>query len=722
VSLTVLHGDCAAILPTFAADAFDAIVTDPPYHLTTGKKGGSGEASLNPNSPAGRSRVTTGFMGKAWDGGAISHDVGLWRECLRVAKPGAYLLAFGGTRTFHRLTCAIEDAGWEIRDCLMWLYGCGFPKSLNLEGGLGTALKPAWEPIILARKPLGSVGVNVLATVESQLRKRGISGDIRWRLESVSGAESSKKNTDLGSTRHSGQPPTHAKTVAEGETLREGPPIRPSSGMLGTNGQSRILDVYENCRAHTTDGYEAPLLTHTAGYAPAAGNERKTSSQSTTSTEEEQSTESSSTERYTHNLGEADSLQDTECFAGIATGLTGSMATVLISRDSSGEFLWPKGLPKFVAGSPSTVAANVQEFGTGALRIDECRIGTVGGGTDCDHRDENGNCLGNRNAGQSTSGETFHGANQQNVGRFPANLLHDGSPEVAGMFPSGDLLPEHHLRASANLAMSGPNQDRNPRQPFGGDSGSAARFFFSGKATRCDREEGLDSIELVTVHCSAWGDEGQRATLQVDTEPSPPRVIGVSGAPNNDAIAWSTLLFGSPTTAPRLTGFRFTTGTETGSTTESKTLSWLALSRTRGSTAVASGVGTSGGNLVGSAEPSTPCLTTTSAWVVSARGVERAASRTRWSISASDGRKCDHPTVKPTALMRWLCRLVTPAGGTVLDPFAGSGSTGKACAFERLGFVGIEQDEHYAAIARARIAWADAHRKPEQLSLLEEAI
>jgi DNA modification methylase len=78
--------------------------------------------------------------------------------------------------------------------------------------------------------------------------------------------------------------------------------------------------------------------------------------------------------------------------------------------------------------------------------------------------------------------------------------------------------------------------------------------------------------------------------------------------------------------------------------------------------------------------------------------------------------------VKPTALMRWLCRLVTPAGGTVLDPFAGSGSTGKACAFERLGFVGIEQDEHYAAIARARIAWADAHRKPEQLSLLEEAI
>jgi len=86
-------------------------------------------------------------------------------EALRVAKPGCHLLAFGGTRTFHRLACAIEDAGWEIRDTLMWVYGSGFPKSHNLKGeheGWGTALKPAWEPIILARKPLdGTVAANV---------------------------------------------------------------------------------------------------------------------------------------------------------------------------------------------------------------------------------------------------------------------------------------------------------------------------------------------------------------------------------------------------------------------------------------------------------------------------------------------------------------------------------------------------------------------------------
>lgn len=105
--------------------------------------------------------TTTGFMGNSWDGSKVAYDVAIWREVLRCLKPGAHLLAFGGTRTFHRLTCAIEDAGFEIRDCMSWLYGSGFPKSHNGPWG-GTALKPAWEPIIVARKPLvGTVAANV---------------------------------------------------------------------------------------------------------------------------------------------------------------------------------------------------------------------------------------------------------------------------------------------------------------------------------------------------------------------------------------------------------------------------------------------------------------------------------------------------------------------------------------------------------------------------------
>ena len=199
------HADVLDALRAMPDNSFHGCLTDPPYGLSQGKKGGTGQASENLNSPAGRSRATTGFMGHTWD--AFVPPAEVWREVLRVLRPGAHMLAFGGTRTFHRLTCAIEDAGFEIRDCMMWLYGSGFPKSHDVSKaidkangdwrgkagavtsgnaamggpnyartpkgepiaeaarqweGHGTALKPAWEPIIVARKPLdGTVAQNV---------------------------------------------------------------------------------------------------------------------------------------------------------------------------------------------------------------------------------------------------------------------------------------------------------------------------------------------------------------------------------------------------------------------------------------------------------------------------------------------------------------------------------------------------------------------------------
>lgn len=180
-----LHlGNNKEVLKTFADNSIDSIVTDPPYEL--------------------------GFMGKSWDSSGIDYDVELWRELLRVLKPGGHLLAFSGTRTYHRMAVAIEDAGFEIRDMIEWVYGSGFPKSLNIgkavdklqgnerevtgldkrsnakgsitnysnwEGpeefeitkgtsefeGWGTALKPAHEPICMARKPIqGTVAQNCL--------------------------------------------------------------------------------------------------------------------------------------------------------------------------------------------------------------------------------------------------------------------------------------------------------------------------------------------------------------------------------------------------------------------------------------------------------------------------------------------------------------------------------------------------------------------------------
>lgn len=228
--IVIYNCDCREVGDCLEASSIDSIVTDPPYALTANKKGGSGAASVNLDSPYGRARIGTGnggggFMGKAWDSALPPIEV--WQELLGVCKPGAFLLSFGGTRTFHRLACAIEDAGWEIRDCINWLYGSGFPKSLDISKaidkvagaerekvavgnavkrmipgadqdktgswikdngreyqpgveipstdaakqwqGWGTALKPAWEPIIVAMKPLdGTFAQNAL--------KHGVAG------------------------------------------------------------------------------------------------------------------------------------------------------------------------------------------------------------------------------------------------------------------------------------------------------------------------------------------------------------------------------------------------------------------------------------------------------------------------------------------------------------------------------------------------------------------
>lgn len=145
MNFTIHHGDALAVLATLEAASFDACFCDPPYHLTQASRGGSPRVN-DPATPFGRTRLgSKGFMGKTWDGGDVAFRPELWREVLRVLKPGAPLLAFGGTRTFHRLACAIEDAGFILTDTLCWLHGQGFPKGQ-------AQLKPAWEPITLAWK------------------------------------------------------------------------------------------------------------------------------------------------------------------------------------------------------------------------------------------------------------------------------------------------------------------------------------------------------------------------------------------------------------------------------------------------------------------------------------------------------------------------------------------------------------------------------------------
>lgn len=162
---SIYQADCRDVLRSLADNSIDSIVTDPPYALVSIVKrfGKPGSAPAKGNEAY--QRASAGFMGKSWDTGEVAFSEDFWRECLRVLKPGGQVVAFSGTRTYHRMAVAIEDAGFEIRDQLGWLYGSGFPKSHNQKDdweGWGTALKPAWEPIALARKPLeGTVAANL---------------------------------------------------------------------------------------------------------------------------------------------------------------------------------------------------------------------------------------------------------------------------------------------------------------------------------------------------------------------------------------------------------------------------------------------------------------------------------------------------------------------------------------------------------------------------------
>lgn len=580
MNATVLQGDCIEVLRTLPDCSVDAVVTDPPYGLS--------------------------FMGRKWDYDVPSVDV--WAECLRVLKPGGHLLAFAGTRTQHRMCCRIEDAGFEIRDMIAWVYGSGFPKSLNVAKaiesgsgrpedirrmqmggdyvpscrgranydhgagsamdagvaewqpaseaarqwqGWGTALKPALEPITVARKPLGTCATNVLEMIESELRERGVRGEILWKQESASGVARSRKRAFSGSTRHSEQPGTYAKTADENETQNGAHLSQRSSGQLGTSGPSQTQDGSESLHDCTTRDCENQSSLRTVVDAHVAENESETSSRSTTSTAEGHSTESVFTERSTPNLEGMDSPLDTESFAGIATGLTGSTAIVRISRDSEGFFLWPNGLPKFVNGSPLTVAENVLNHGTGAINVDGCRVENLDYDPSKVQRQQS-----NRRTWEASGFASDHTQPTYNAaGRWPANLIHNGSEEVVALFPQSTSGANPTRRGG--MGYHGAVGQDECHAPRGAESGSAARFFYCAKASKSDRDEGNK-----------------------------------------------------------------------------------------------------------------------------------------------------HPTVKPTDLMRYLCRLVTPPGGVVLDPFMGSGSTGKAAVLEGFRFVGIEREAEYVEIAKARIAAA----------------
>lgn len=445
--VTLYCGDSLDVLPALVGrHDIASCVTDPPYGL--GEHPDPRELLRcwlegRPYVPRGK-----GFMGKDWD--AFVPGPEIWRPVMDLLPPGAHMLAAFGTRTYDIGTLAVRLADAEIRDLVAWLYGSGFPKSL----------------------------------------------DVSKAIDKAAGAER-----------------------AQG-----GPRLLP-------NGKEHHYNIGFN----ENEGWAA-----------------------------------SAVESRHHTLPATDAARQWE---GWGTALKPALEPWVLAR-------------KPLSG---TVAANVQAHGVGALNIDACRVGT---GADkgvwpvTDRTDQRGSM-----AGPMAAAET-----DATVGRWPANVIHDGSDEVLAGFPDakgqqGDLKGHAASRQSPNgvFGTMAPAVDHIAR----GDSGSASRFFYCAKASKRDRDEGMEGAEDAVLARS-----GQVATRQQS-----------------------------------------------------------------GNTVTSEGGGFNAARIV----------------------------------------KNNHPTVKPEGLMSYLARLITPPGRIVLDPFMGSGSTGKAAVRAGFGFVGIERDPEYFEIAVRRI-------------------
>jgi DNA modification methylase len=410
-----------------ADNSIDSIVTDPPYEL--------------------------GFMGKSWDNSGIANSVEMWTEALRVLKPGGHLLAFSGSRTYHRMVCAIEDSGFEIRDQIMWVYGSGFPKSLNI---------------------------------------------------------------------------------------------------------SKAIDKQAGVEREIVSSYE------------------------------------------THDIRNA-GLMDKK--GGVTVNKTAPNTDLAKKWDGWGTALKPAHEPIVMARKPivGTVVNNVLTYGVGGLNIDGSRVAHLSE-ADRASATPQGKVTSNKIAGSApdvkNAGRVDVERPDTSLGRWPANFIHDNSDEVMQLFPqttsgkpAGKRGVSNHNVAYADVAVGSDLTGY-------GDSGSAARFFYCAKASKRDRNEGLDEFET-------------------------------------------------------------------------KEKRYMANANGTGKTS---------------------------------KGLERFTTQPVPN---------HHPTVKPTSLMQYLVRLITPRGGVVLDPFMGSGSTGKACVYDDFNFIGIDQDLDYVRIAKARIKFAQDSKDSE---------
>jgi len=570
----IIQGDCIEQMKLLEENSVDAIITDPPYNLSSIVKrfGKEGSAPAQFGKDGSFSRLPKGFMGKEWDN-EIAFGTEIWIEALRVLKPGGFLLSFGGTRTYHRLTCGIEDAGFEIRDTIMWLYGSGFPKSLNIG------------------KQIDKFQGNERKIVGRKVKR--VDGTLR--------------NTE------------------------------PNGGYMK-----------ENIKTKQTDGYV--------------------------------------------DIEKPGSI-DSEKWEGWGTALKPACEPIVVARKPLSE---------------KNVALNVLKWGTGGINIDDCRIGSdmIPCSNDIRSLQKWKEQDGRKHKELINPEPTY------NQGRFPANIILDEE--------AGKMLDEQSgVSKSQRSLMKGGKKDTIAYGDYGkieterghNDKGGASRFFYCAKASKSERNKGTDSfinIEVFNMKCEdkqnekSLTQEERLAKLSVDMETLQGKDIEEFGTQEKEGSRWNTLLFGKNIMEKYQKDIQSITKMETNLITTSQILNWLKHLLIKEYTLDANSLMESGGNRVENVGKSKELIITTNEKLASALGVKYVVSGTQLKIKLSEG-KCDHPTVKPIALMEYLIKLVSKEGAVVLDPFLGSGTTLLACYKLNRNGIGIEKEEEYIKIAQARL-------------------
>lgn len=412
-------------------------------------------------------------MGKKWDYDVPSVEI--WQEVLRVLKPGGYLLSFAGTRTQHRMAVRIEDAGFEIRDMIFWTYASGFPKSLNIEKQL-----------------------NKLCTCENRdVQRLSDESEAKHNLRLVSGTDlpqaepvEEEQGEVLQSSLSQQGTQEHRGTGAKPKTTRTEQPSMERRGNLETpKRELQGSDLPAMSKTLFTDGEER-LLHSTAQASNGSTPKQITETNGSGASQRPQPQQQPNSQPCAFCLkwGTQEVRRAREAFKGFGTALKPACEPITVARKPLSE---------------KSVAENCLKWGVGGINIDGCRV---------DYNGETPN-LGGR--GKHTRGEGYGfkalgeelEANTQ--GRFPANLIHDGSDEVVSLFPNtkGEL----HNKQSSGNSMFLPDNEGSKRGYSIKDTGSAARFFYCAKASKSERNKGCEELEeRIGENGNKWTDQDYR--------------------------------------------------------------------------------------------------------------------------------------------------------------------------------------------------------------------